>query len=98
LRLLLVRMMNSTGSAPLSTLLICGGSASSGRRACTRATRSRTSLAADSRSRSAVNSMLICALSSRLIEMSLSMPSMPEISFSSTCVMRVSITLEFAPR
>ena len=82
------------GSVPLSTLVICEGSASSGRRSATRERRSRTSLAAASRSRSSENSTLICERSSRLEEFRRSTPSMPEISFSMTCVMRDSTTSE----
>src|SRR6185436_7110501 len=98
LRWVLATFSQMMGSVPLSTLVICGGSASSGRRAATRDRRSRTSLAALSRSRSSVNSTLICERSSRLEEFSRSTPSMPDISFSMICVMRDSTTSEEAPR
>ncbi len=64
----------------------------------TRVTRSRTSLAAASMSRLALNCTLIGERSSRLEEVSLSTPSRPATSFSITCVTRVSITEALAPR
>jgi hypothetical protein len=98
LRCELVTFSQMMGSVELSTFVICGGSASSGSRAATRDRRSRTSLAALSRSRSSVNSTLICERSSRLEEFNRSTPSMPEISFSMICVMRDSTTSDDAPR
>ena len=98
LRWVLETLIHTMGSVPLSTLVICDGSASSGNRCATRDRRSRTSLAAASRSRSSENSTLICERSSRLEELSRSTPSMPEISFSMICVMRDSTTSEEAPR
>src|SRR5882672_6600220 len=97
-RCVLATFRKTMGSSPLSTLVICGGSASSGRRWATRDNRSRTSFAALSRSRSSVNSTLICERSSRLAELRRSTPSIPEISFSMICVMRDSTTSEEAPR
>jgi hypothetical protein len=98
LRVVLARMMNITGSEPLSCFSIWGGSASSGRRRMTRVTRSRTSLAAESMSRLAVNCTLTEERSSRLCEVTLSTPSRPATSFSTICVMRVSTTAALAPR
>src|SRR5687767_12903014 len=97
-RCVLATFSQMIGSTPLSTFVICGGSASSGSRPATRDSRSRTSLAALSRSRSSVNSMLMFERSSRLAELSRSTPSMPEISFSMICVMRDSTTSDDAPR
>ena len=97
-RWVLATLSQTIASVPLSTLVICGGSASSGRRPATRERRSRTSFAAESRSRSSVNSTLMFERSSRLEELSRSTPSMPEISFSMICVMRDSTTSDEAPR
>ena len=85
-------------SMPSSTLVTCEASASGGRRAAARETRSRTSLAAASRSRSIENSTVMRENSSRLDEVSFSTPSMPATSSSSTWVTRDSITAALAPR
>jgi hypothetical protein len=81
-----------------STLPISGGSASIGRFSTTRETASRTSLTADSMSRSAVNSIVIRERSSMLEEVSLSTPSMPAMRFSITCVIFDSTMSADAPR
>ena len=90
--------MYMTGSIPSSTLVTCGVSASCGSCAITREMRSRTSFAAPSMSRSSENSRLIRENSSRLVDVSFSIPSMPASSPSSTWVIRDSITAALAPR
>ena len=85
------------GSESLSTLLISGGSASSGMRSATRLTALRTSLAAASMSREARNSMLMREEPFWLLESMVLMPSMPDSASSSVWVMRVSTTLDEAP-
>ncbi len=72
-------------------------SAASGRRARTRATRSRTSLAAASTFRSGTNSTVICDTSSREEDFSVRTPSMPAIESSSGWVICDSMTCGLAP-
>ena len=86
------------GSEVVSTFATSGGSASSGRLLSTRETRSRTSLAADSMSRSRPNSIVMRERSSWLLERSVSTPSRPATWFSMTCVIFVSTTDAEAPR
>lgn len=86
------------GSAAESTLPISGGSASSGRLAATRATRSRTSFAASSTERDGSNSRLMLERPSRLCEVIFVTPSMPATRSSMTCVILVSTTSADAPR
>ncbi len=86
------------GSAPKSTLPTSGGSASGGRLPTTRATRSRTSLAASSTERPGSNSRLMLERPSVLCEVILVMPSSPATRSSITCVILVSTTSADAPR
>jgi hypothetical protein len=67
------------GSEVVSTFATSGGSASSGRLLSTRATRSRTSFAADSMSRLSANSIVMRERSSWLLERRVSTPSSPAI-------------------
>ncbi len=60
-------------------------------------TRSRTSLAAPSMSRSMANSMVIADRPSSLTDSMVRIPSTPEIRSSMSCVIRVSTTLAEAP-
>ena len=85
------------GSASLSTLLTCGGSASSGKRLTTRLTAPRTSFAAPSMSRESVNSMVTDARPLTLFDEIVSTPSMPDNASSRICVTRVSTTCAEAP-
>ena len=91
------RLSQRMGSESLSTLLISGGSASSGMRSATRLTALRMSLAAASMSRVGRNSMLMSELPLRLRDSMVLMPSMPDSASSSVWVMRVSTTLADAP-
>jgi len=81
---LLDRLSQITGSALKSTLPISGGSASGGSCAATRETRSRTSFAASSTSRSGTNSRLMLERPSTLCEVILVMPSRPDTRSSIT--------------
>ena len=91
------RLSQMIGSESLSTLLISGGSASSGMRSATRLTALRTSFAAASMSRVARNSMLTREAPFWLLESMVLMPSMPASASSRVWVMRVSTTLAEAP-
>ena len=84
-------------SASASTLEICGGSASIGRRSATRLMASRTSLAAASMSRVMLNSRVTSERPLRLRDWIMRIPSMPANASSSTWVMRVSTTAAEAP-
>ena len=75
----LTTLMYITGRASESCLRTSGGRTSSGSERFTRETRSRTSLAAESMSRSRSNSMLMNEPPSRLDERMDLMPSMPLI-------------------
>ncbi len=86
------------GFASASTLAITGSSTSSGSRPRTRATRSRTSLAAASGLRSRRKRTVIWLFSARLIEVSTSTPSIPASESSSTLVTRDSMISALAPR
>src|SRR5262245_19404611 len=83
--------------ASASTLAMIGSSTSSGSCPRTRDTRSRTSLAAASVSRSGTNSIVICDTSSRLSDLMLLTPSIPEMLSSSGCVTWLSMTCGLAP-
>ena len=72
--------------ASASLLAMRGGSASRGRFGTARPTRSRTSLAAASMSRSMSNSMETAEDSSRLVEVMTSIPSIPATASSTICV------------
>ena len=74
-----------------------GVSTSSGRLPTTRATLSRTSLAAASTSRLSTNSISICERSSRDFDVTVLMPSMPATASSSTWVTWLSIIWADAP-
>ena len=74
------------GCASASTLAMTGSSTSSGRLRRARETRSRTSAAALSWSRSMRKWTLIWLRASRLWEVMRSIPSMPESTSSSGCV------------
>ena len=80
-----------------SCLVICGGSASCGRTLSTRATRSRTSLAAPSMSRSRPNSIVMVERSSWLREVISTTPGRPATWSSMTWVMRRSTMSPDAP-
>src|SRR5687768_15682194 len=84
--------------ASASTLAITGSSISSGSRPRTRATRSRTSLAATSGSAPRRKRTVMRLCSGSLDEVSVSMPSMPAIEPSSTCVTWLSMISALAPR
>ena len=84
-------------SESLSAFSTSGGSASSGRRSATPLIASRTSLAAASISRSAVNSKVTDERPLTLRDCRVSTPSMPESESSSTWVTRVSTTAAEAP-
>ena len=86
------------GLASASTLAITGSSMSPGRRWRTRETRSRTSAAAASGSRSSLNLIDICESSWRLIEDSTSTPSIPASESSSGLVTWDSTISGLAPR
>jgi hypothetical protein len=86
------------GCASASTLAITGSSISSGRRARTRATRSRTSEAAMSTSRVTRKRTVIWLRSGRLIDVITSMPSMPDSASSSGWVIWLSMISAEAPR
>ena len=86
------------GLASASTLAITGSSMSSGRRWRTRETRSRTSAAAESASRSTRKRTVIWLRSWRLIEDSTSTPSMPASESSSGLVTCDSTISALAPR
>src|SRR5262245_23427728 len=83
--------------ASASTLAMIGSSTSSGSCPRTRDTRSRTSLAAASVSRSGTNSIVICDTSSRLSDLMLLTPSIPEMLSSSGCLTWLSMTCGLAP-
>ena len=85
------------GLASASTLATTGSSMSLGSRPRTRATRSRTSLAAESASRSSRNLIVIWLCSERLIEVSVAMPSIPARESSSTLVTWLSTISALAP-
>ena len=85
------------GRASASTLEITGGSASTGRRDMTRPTLSRTSLVAPSMARSMRNSSEIEDEPSRLDEVIVLMPSMPESASSRICVTWTSMMFGDAP-
>ena len=85
------------GRASASTLLISGGSDSSGRLSSAPEMRSRMSFAAASTSRSGENSMVMSDRPSRDEERIISMPSTPATRSSSIWVMRDSTTLAAAP-
>ncbi len=84
-------------SSLLSTFWISGGSASTGSWSSIPETRSRTSLAAPSMSRSMLNSMVMAERPSSLTDSMVSMPSTPDTRSSISCVMRVSTTFAEAP-
>ncbi len=86
------------GRASASAFEIDGGSTSGGRLRWARKTRSRTSLAARSRSAPRSNSTWIVLRPSRLTEVRVRMPSMPLIDSSSGSVIWVSMTSALAPR
>ena len=86
-----------TACASESRLATTGSSISSGSRLRARATRSRTSLAAASRSRPSSNSTEICETCSRLSEVTTLTPSMPFTWSSRTSVTEVSTTSGAAP-
>ena len=85
------------GWASESALRTSGGSAWFGRLPTTRDTRSRTSLAASSISRSSENSTDTLERPSRLLELIRSTPWMPAICCSIGSVIRLSITSADAP-
>ena len=95
---LLVSDRYITGWASASTLAMIGSSISSGMRPRTRLTRSRTSEAATSGSTSGRKRTEIWLRSWRLVELMISMPSMPAIEFSRICVTCVSMISALAPR
>ena len=84
-------------SIMLFCLVICGGSASSGRARSTRATRSRTSLAASSMLRSSPNSSVMVERSSWLREVIFTTPGRPATGSSMTCEIRRSMISPDAP-
>ena len=86
------------GSPSASAFATRGGSASGGRRLTARLTRSRTSLAARSRSAPSSNSMRMLLEPSEEDEVSVLIPSIPLICSSSGSVIWASITSAFAPR
>jgi hypothetical protein len=86
-----------TACASASTLAMIGSWISSGSRPRTRLTRSRTSLAATSWSRSRRKRTVMRLDSARLVDSSTSMPSMPAIEPSSTCVTWLSTMAAEAP-
>ena len=94
----LVSAMKMIDCASASTLAITGSSISSGSRPRTRATRSRTSLAATSGSVPRRKRTVIRLSSDWLLEVSDSMPSIPEIDPSRICVTCVSMISALAPR
>ncbi len=83
--------------ASASTLAMVGSCTSTGRRRRTRLTRSRTSLAATSGSTSDRKRMVMRLVSARLVDSSTSMPAMPAIEPSSTCVIWLSMMVAEAP-
>ena len=83
--------------ASASILATTGSSASLGSWPRTRATRSRVSLAAASGSRDWMNSTVIWLTSSRLTDLMVRMPSMPDSESSSGLVIWLSITSAEAP-
>ncbi len=85
------------GWLSVSALATSGGSAWSGRLPTTRETRSRTSLAALSMSRSRENSIRTLERPSRLVELMRSTPWMPAMRCSIGSVIRLSITSAEAP-
>ena len=80
-----------------SALATSGGLAWSGKAPCTRLTRSRTSEAATSMSRSRANSMVTFERPSRLVELIRSMPWMPATCCSIGSVIWFSMTSAEAP-
>ena len=94
----LVIATHMMGRASASVLATRGTSASSGRRPTTRATRSRTSLAAASISRERWKVMLTLEDSSRLVDSIVLMPSIPAIASSMIWVTWVSMICAEAPR
>ena len=84
-------------SSLLSTFWMSGGSASTGSWSRIPDTRSRTSFAAPSMSRSMSNSMVIFERPSSLTDSMVRIPSTPETRSSMSWVMRVSTTLAAAP-
>ena len=87
-----------TGSASESACATTGSSISAGRRPRTRATRSRTSLAATSGFFSSLKRTLISLRPARVADSITSMPSMPAMESSSGLVTCDSITSAEAPR
>ncbi len=87
----------TTGNEFASALATVGGSASAGRRRITRDTRSRTSLAAASRSADKPNSTVMELPPSRLTDVSDRMPSTPLTDSSMRSVICDSITSALAP-
>jgi hypothetical protein len=85
------------GQASESRFATTGSSTSSGSRLRTRETRSRTSFAATSRSRSSANSTEIDDTCSRLLDVTCRTPSIPISSSSRSCVTEVSTTSGAAP-
>ena len=86
------------GLASASTLAITGSSTSAGNFLRTRETRSRTSAAAESGSRSSLKRTVIWLLSWREIEVMTSTPSMPASESSSGLETRDSMISAEAPR
>src|SRR5688572_14073094 len=83
--------------ASASILETTDSSDASGSSDLTRATRSRTSFAAESTSRSGTNSTVIWLTSSRDTDFTVRTPSMPEIESSIGCVICDSVTCGLAP-
>ena len=97
-RVSLENAIQMIGFASASTLAITGSSICRGSFDRTRATRSRTSAAAPSGSRSSLKRTVIWLRSGREIEVSTSTPSMPAIESSSGLVTCVSMMSADAPR
>ena len=85
------------GKASASILATTDSSAACGKRARTRAARSRTSLAAESTLRWETNSTVIWLTSSREMDLMVLMPSIPDKESSSGCVIWLSTTCALAP-
>ena len=85
------------GLSSLFDLETSGGRTCSGKLSRARATRSRTSFDAASISRLILNSMVMFERPFRLDELILLMPSIPEMRFSSTWVILVSMISALAP-
>ncbi len=91
------RRSQTIACASASILETTESSAAAGSSARTRATRSRTSLEAESTLRSSTNSTVICDTSSRDTDFTERTPSMPEMESSSGWVICDSMTCGLAP-